>query len=134
MRLPEYGRNPNKRKAYVPHPALLLVGVEVSKAKHKACMGTQTTLSCRTLAFPHTREGFRRFEQPLQAHRVKNGRQPILIAMAPSGLYGQALYARLQNCGYEVCLGHGQAVRNNRTTMPDGTSKTDAKEAARVCD
>ena len=49
MRLKEYGRDPHKRKEYVHQPDLLLVGVDVSKAKHNACMGTQTTMS---LAFP----------------------------------------------------------------------------------
>ena len=101
MRLQEYGRNPNKRKEYVHHPDLLLVGVDVSKAKHNACMGTQTTMSCRKLEFTHTREGFRRFEQALKAHLVKNGRQRLLIAMEPSGIYWQALYERLHSCGYD---------------------------------
>jgi transposase len=130
MRLKEYGRNAHKRKEYVHQPDLLLVGVDVSKAKHRACLGTQTTMSCRKLAFPPTREGFERFEQPLKAHLGKNGRQRLLIAMDPSGLYWQALYEQLNSCGYEVCLGHCQAVRTNRKTMPDGTSKTDEKDAA----
>lgn len=134
MRLQEYGRNPNKRKEYVHQPDLLLVGVDVSKAKHNACLGTQTTMSCRKLEFTHTREGFRHFEQTLKVHLVKNGRQHILIAMEPSGIYWQALYERLHSCGYAVCLVHCQAVRNNRKTMPDGTSKTDEKDAASVFD
>src|SRR5215470_7429611 len=134
MRLHEYGRNPDKRKAYVNHPDLLLVGVDVSKAKHSVCMGTQTTMSCRKLEFTHTREGFRRFEQMLKAHLDKNGRQRRLIAIEPSGIYWQALYERLNSCGYEVCLVHCQAVRNNRNTMQDGTSKTDETDAASVFD
>lgn len=134
MRLHAYGRTPDKRKASVNHPDLLLVGVDVSKAKHHACMGTQTTMSCRQLALTHTREGFRRFAQALQAHLVTNGRQRLLMAMDPAGLSWQALSARLKSCGSEVCLVHGQAVRNTRKTMQDGTRKTDAKEAYSVCD
>jgi len=97
-------------------------------------MGTQTTMSCRKLEFTHPREGFRRFEQALKAHLVKNGRQRLLIAMEPSGIYWQALYERLHSCGYEVCLVHCQAVRHNRQTMQEGTSKTDEKDAASVFD
>jgi transposase len=97
-------------------------------------MGTQTTMSCRKFEFTHTREGFRRFEQTLRVHMVKNGRQRILIAMEPSGIYWQALYERLHSCGYAVCLVHCQAVRNNRKTMQDGTSKTDETDAASVFD
>jgi transposase len=134
MRLTEYGRDPHKRKEYVYQSDLLLVGVDVSKAKHNACMGTQTTVSGRKFEFTHTREGFTRFEQTLRTHMVKNRRQRILIAMEPSGIYWQALYERLNSCGYEVCLVHCQAVRNNRKTMQDGTSKTDETDAASVFD
>jgi transposase len=134
MRLQEYGRNPNKRKAYVHQPDLLLVGVAVSKAKHRACLGTQTTVSCRKCEFTHTCAGFRRFEQTLKAHSVKNGCQHVWLAMEPSGIYWQALYERLKSCGYEVCLVHCQAVRNNRKTMQEGTSKTDEKDAYSVFD
>jgi transposase len=134
MRLQEYGRNPNKRKESVHHPDLLLVGVDMSKAKHNACSGTQTTMSCRKRDFPHTREGFRRFEQTLKVHLVKNGRQHILIALAPSGISWQALYEQLHSCGYAVCLVYCQAVRRHRQTMPDGTRKTDEKDAASVFD
>src|SRR5262245_56579268 len=123
MRLQEYGRNPEKRKAYVHQPDLLLVGVDVSKAKHYACMGTQPTMRCRTLELTHTREGFQRFAQTHKTPMVKNGTQPSLIAMEPSGISWQALYERRKSCGYEVCLVHCQAVRNNRKTMQDGTSK-----------
>src|SRR5215831_2701497 len=98
MSLQEDGRNPSQRKEYVHHPDLLLVGVDVSKAKHHACMGTQTPMSCRKFECTHTREGFRRFEQPRKAHRDQNRRQRLLIAMEPSGISWQALYERLNSC------------------------------------
>jgi hypothetical protein len=91
MRLTEYGREPQKRKEYVPQPDLLLGGVDVSTAKPNACLGTQTTISCHKLAFTHPREGFRRFAQPLRDHLVKNRGQRLLIAMEPSGIYWHAL-------------------------------------------
>jgi transposase len=134
MRLKEYGREPQKRKAYVQQSDLLLVGVDVSKAKHSACLGTQTGISCRKLEFTHTREGFQLFEQTLRDHLVKTNCRRTLIAMEPSGIYWQALYERLKSCGYGVCLVHCQAVRNNRKTMPDGASKTDEKDAYSIFD
>lgn len=134
MRLPEYGRNANQHKESVHQPALLLVGVDVRKAKHKACMGTQTPMNCRKLAFTYTREGCKRFEQTLRGHMVKNGRQRILVAMEPAGLYWPALYERRKSGDYAVGLVHCHAVRNPRKTMPDGTSKTDEKDGASVFD
>jgi hypothetical protein len=132
MRLTEYGRNANTRKEYGHQPALLRVGLAVSKAQHRACLGTQTTMSGRKLAFPHTREGFQRFAPPRSIPLVKNGRQRILSALAPSGLSWQALDARRNRWGDAVGLGPGPAVRNPRQTRQDGTRQTEAKEAARV--
>ena len=134
MRLTEYGRNPQKHKASVQQPALLRVGVAVRKAKHRAGMGTQTAINCRPLAFPHTREGFRRLAQTLTDQLGHNHCRRLLLAMEPSGSYWHALYARLNSCGYGVCLGHCQAVRHNRQTRPEGTRKTDATEADSVFD
>ena len=41
MRLKDYGRKHKKRKEYIHQSGLLLTGVDVSKAKHYACIGTQ---------------------------------------------------------------------------------------------
>ena len=134
MSLKEYARTPQKRKAYVQQPGLLLVGVDVSQAKHSACLGTQTGITCRKLAFTHSREGFQRFEQPLRDCLVKNNCRRLLIAMEPSGIYWQGLYDRLRSCGYDVCLVRCQAGRNNRKTMQEATSKTDEKDAYSILD
>jgi transposase len=134
MSLKEYARNPQKRKAYVQQPGLLLVGVDVSQAKHSACIGTQTGITYRKLAFTHRREGFQRFEQTLRDCLVKNSCRRLLIAMEPSGIYWQGLYDRLRSCGYDVCLVSCQAVRNNRKTMQETTSKTDEKDAYSILD
>lgn len=134
MRLQEYARNPNKRKAYVQQPGLLLVGVDVSQANHSACIGTQTRISRRKREFTHTHEGFRMFETVLNREIAKNTCCRVLIAMEPSGIYWLALYERLTGWGYEVCLVNCQAVCHNRKTMQEGTSKPDAKDAYSVFD
>ena len=41
MKLKDYGRNQIKRKEYMHQSGLLIAGVDVSKAKHDACIGTQ---------------------------------------------------------------------------------------------
>ena len=41
MKLKDYGRNQKKRKEYIYQSRLLLAGVDVIKAKHDACIGTQ---------------------------------------------------------------------------------------------
>ena len=126
--------NPQKRKAYVQQPGLLLVGVDVSQAKHHACIGTQLGLTCRKLVFTHSRAGFRRFEQTLRDPLVNNSGRRLLIAMEPSGISWQGRYERVRSCGYDVCLVSCQAVPNNRKTMQEATRKTDAKDAYSVLD
>ena len=40
MRLEDYGKNQKKRKEYIHQSGLLLTGVDLSKAKHDACIRT----------------------------------------------------------------------------------------------
>jgi transposase len=134
MRLTEYARHPQKRKAYGQEPGLWLVGVDVSQAQHHACIGTQTGITYRKLALTPSREGCRLFAQTLRNHLVNNSCRHLLSAMAPSGLSGQGLSDRLRSCGYDVCLVSCQAVRHNRKTMQEATRKTDATAAYRVLD
>jgi transposase len=134
MRLANYGRNPTKRKQYVQQPGLLLVGIDVSKAKHSACIGTQSQVINRKLSFTHSREGFQLFEKIVRKTMFQNKCRRVLIAMEPSGIYWYGLYNRLKSCGYGLCLVNCQAVSNNRKTMPDGANKTDPKDAYSVFD
>lgn len=134
MRLKDYARNPKKRKDYVQEPGLLMVGIDVSKAKHDACIGTQAGILCRRFEFAHSREGFRLFEATLRKKIFRHECKRVLIAMEPSGIYWYALFERLKSCGYGVCLVNCRAVKNNRRTLQGGESKTDEKDAHSVFD
>ena len=45
--LKNYGRNQKKRKEYIKQSGLLLAGVDVSKAKYDACIGSLEGVRCR---------------------------------------------------------------------------------------
>jgi len=47
--LKDYAQNAKKRKEYVQQPCLLVVAVDVSKANHDACIGTENGIVCRKL-------------------------------------------------------------------------------------
>lgn len=134
MRLKDYGRNPKKRKEYVRQPGLLLIGIDISKSKHDACIGTKDGIIQRKMTFPHSREGFQMFENMIRKSIFKYKCKKALIAMEPSGIYWYALYERLKSCGYGVCLVNCQAVSNNRKTLPGGVNKTDEKDAHSIFD
>lgn len=134
MRFKDYGRNSRLRKAYVQTKGLLMVGVDIGKSKHTACFGTQQCIISRQFDFHHNRHGFTSFEKQIRSLRFKTKCNRVLVGMEPSGLYWYALYERLKQCGFNVCLVNCLAVKNNRRTMPDGTSKTDSKDAHSVFD
>jgi len=107
--------------------------VDVSKAKHDACIGTLDSVRCR-IGFKNERAAFKGFEDAIRKNMFRNKCKRVLVAMEPSGLYWYALYNRLKSCGYGVCLVNCRAVKNNRRTMQDGASKTDKKDAYSIFD
>ena len=68
MRLKDYGRNQKKRKEYIHQSGLLLVGVDVSKAKHDACIGMLDGVKSR-IGFTNSKDGFKRFEEVVSQER-----------------------------------------------------------------
>lgn len=134
MRFKDYGRNPKLRKVFVESERLLIVGVDIGKASHTACLGTRHKVLIRKFNFAHSRAGFSAFEKRIRSLRFKSKSKRVLVGMEPSGLYWYALYDRLKQCGFNVCLVNCLAVKNNRRTMPNGSSKTDPKDAHSVYD
>lgn len=133
MRLKDYCRNHKKRKEYIDQSGLLLIGVDVSKAKHDACIGTLGSVKSR-IGFTNSIDGFKRFEDAIRKNIFKHKCKRVLVAMEPSGLYWYSLYNRLKSCGYGVCLVDCKAVKNNRRTIQGGISKTDKKDAYSIFD
>ncbi len=91
MRLQDYARNPTRRKAYVQQPALLLVGLDVSKTTHDACLGTHEGIGYRKRTCMHSREGFRMFESVVIQQMANHQSRRVLRAMEPSGIYWHGL-------------------------------------------
>ncbi len=80
MRLKNYGRNQKKRKEYIQQNGLLLVGVDVSKAKDDACMGTLDSVRCR-IGFKNARAAFKGFEDAIRKNVFRNKCKRVLVAM-----------------------------------------------------
>ena len=58
MKLKNYGRNQKKRKEYIKQSGLLLVGLDVSKTKHDACIDILEGVRCK-IGFRNARDGFK---------------------------------------------------------------------------
>ncbi len=102
MRLKDYGRNHKKRKEYIHQSGILLAGVDVSKAKHDACIGTLEGVSSR-IGFANARDGFKRFEEAIKKNMF--GKQLV----KPAGLD-----VRL----YES----GSSILKSSSSFPSGSS------------
>lgn len=134
MRLKDYGRKPALRKEFVQNPELLTIGVDISKGSHSACFGTKSRVLTKKFDFTNSRDGFYKFESNIRTLCKRHACKQVLIGMEPSGLYWYGLYERLKKCGFGVCLVNCMAVKNNRKTLPDGSSKTDQKDAYSIHD
>ena len=53
MRFKDYGPNPKLRKAFVQTKGMLIVGIDIGKAKHMACFGTQHKIISGHFDFRH---------------------------------------------------------------------------------
>ena len=53
IRLKDYGRNRKERKEYIHQSGLLIAGVDVSKARHDACIGDLEGVGSSGFREPH---------------------------------------------------------------------------------
>lgn len=65
MKLKKYSINHKKRKKRMQQEAQLLIGVDVSKTKYDACIGTLNNVKNR-IKFSNARDGFKRFEYAMR--------------------------------------------------------------------
>ena len=113
----------------------LVVGIDVSKDKHHAFMGTATGMSLfRKLIFENNLEGFSRLLETTGQIKVQNGLSKVVYGMEPTGNYHKPLAQHLIKSGCNVVLVTGQAVKNNRQLLNGRWDKNDTKDAANVAD
>lgn len=110
------------------------VGIDISKSRHTACLGTQDQVFCRRLRFTNSRGGLERLEATIR--RVQNTSQAtvVVVGMEPSGVYWKPLFTQLRLRGYRVVAVDAKAVKHNRKTLSGNGSKTDRKDAYCIYD
>ena len=113
----------------------LVVGIDVSKDKHHAFMGTATGISLyRKLIFENNLDGFSRLINTVEQIKVQNGLLKVVFGLEPTGNYHKPLARHLIRCERSVVLVTGQAVKSNRRTLDGRWDKNDTKDAANVAD
>jgi transposase len=113
----------------------LVVGIDVSKDKHHAFMGTATGVSLyRKLIFENNLEGFRRLLKTTDQIKVQHELHKIVFGVEPTGNYHKPLARHLIGCGSNLVLVSGQAAKNNRQQLDGRWDKHDTKCAANIAD
>jgi transposase len=113
----------------------LIVGIDVSKDRHHAFLGTSTGKTlCRGLIFDNSCEGFQKLLIKVEAMKVQYSLPKVVFGMEPTANYHKPLGEHLINCGHMVVLVSPSAAKNNRELMDGRWDKNDTKDSANVAD
>lgn len=109
----------------------LVVGVDIAKHKHWACiMDGLTELPVGSpFAFQNTKDGFRRLLDQIRRAQVQTGAVRIVVAMEPSGHYWKALATFLRDGGVTVVTVNPVHVKRAKEFDDNSPTKNDPKDA-----
>lgn len=113
----------------------LIVGIDVSKQRHHAFMGTATGKGLlRRLVFDNARAGFDKLLIRIEAVRGRHGLEQVVVGMEPTANYHKPLMGFLIEAGHMVVLVSTVAVKHNRRLLDGRWDKNDTKDAANIAD
>lgn len=113
----------------------LIVGLDVSKERHHAFLGTSTGKTLyKGLIFDNTCEGFRKLLLKVEAVKVQHGLSKVVFGMEPTANYHKPLGEHLIKCGQMVVLVAPSATKKNRELLDGRWDKHDTKDSANVAD
>lgn len=109
----------------------LVVGVDVAKHKHWACiMDAQKGLAVgSSFAFQNNRDGFDRLLGSVARACQKTGAVRAIVAMEPTGHYWKPLAWYLRNAGIAVVLVNPYHVKRYKEFDDNSPTKNDRKDA-----
>lgn len=114
---------------------VLMIGVDVAKRKHVACMsGPSRRILVRSYDFSNTRSGFDDFRGVVSETQATYGFKEIVVGLESTGLYQKPLEDYLWSCGYHVVSVSNLASARNRQTIELSWDKSDMKDAEAIVD
>jgi transposase len=113
----------------------LIVGIDVSKNRHNAFIGSATGKAfLRRLVFENNREGYERLLMNVESVKALNGFNKVVYGLEPTANYHKPLAEFLINKGHNLVLVSGVAVKRNRELLDGRWDKHDMKDSANVAD
>ena len=113
----------------------LLVGIDVSKNSHVACvMDTFKHIYNKKFRFTNSVNGINLMLKTVTFIKQKNNKKDIIFALEPTGNYHKPLANYLYNLKYMICYASTVAVKENRKTFDGRWRKTDPDDAFNITD
>ncbi len=113
----------------------LIVGIDVSKEKHHAFLGTATGKALfKRLVFENSSEGLDKLLDQVARVQLENGLPEVVFGLEPTGNYHKPLGEYLIRRLAQVVLVSGVAAKENRKTLDGRWDSNDGKDAANIAD
>ncbi len=113
----------------------LIVGIDVSKDKHHAFLGTATGKTLfKRLVFENSVEGVEKLLNQVERVRLEEGFQEVVFGVEPTGNYHKPLGEFLIRKLAHVVLVSGVAAKENRKSLDGRWDSNDGKDAANIAD
>ncbi len=114
---------------------VLMVGVDVAKRKHVACLcGPSRKMLVRAYGFSNSRSGFEDFRNRVTEVQESYGFNDVVVGLESTGLYQRPLEDFLWASGYHVVSVSNLASARNRQTIELSWDKSDILDAEAIAD
>jgi len=113
----------------------LIVGIDISKNKHHAFLGTATGRTVlKGLIVENNLNGFSYLMGRVQFYRDRDGFKDVVFGLEPTSVYHKPLAEFLIEQGQRVVYVTNEAIKKNRSLLDGRWDKNDTKDSANVAD
>lgn len=119
-----------KKLALVRGERTLVVGVDIAKRKHWACVvdGFTELPVSGPFQFQNTRDGFSRLLGQIARAKEKTGATRVVVGMEPTGHYWKPLAWYLRQAGFTVVIVNPAHVKASKELDDNSPTKSDRKD------
>ncbi|NIM50865.1 MAG: transposase, partial [Gemmatimonadales bacterium] len=112
----------------------VVVGVDIGSERHLGYIRGPNRLEVRAFPFSNDRSGFHHLASRVSAAQVAGGVQQVVLALEPTGPYGEALARWARSRGWRVVGVLGAHTSRAKELWGNSPLKSDPKDAQVICD
>jgi transposase len=119
------------RRRVAADKGFLLVGIDVAKNDHYACVVTANgTVAVKAFKVTNDRAGFTTLLNTVEPFR----KETLIFGLESTSVYGENLITFLYSGGYKVAVINPMLTANKRKIQNRNSTKTDKLDAKLICD